>query len=179
MSIFNNIFNKEEQTLSSLIPVIGFENDAFLLKDNFYMDIVEIVSKDLLNLSADERAYDNMNFAKFYKTFPSEIEIIGLNFPTDTKTQQKYFLDKINTTNNAVFRRRLEEKLEELEYLEKHNTEREYYIIFFSEGIEEHHNNLTMILRSLGSSGQIKPIAETKKKQILYKINNKNSSIFI
>lgn len=171
--------DREDKKLQDLIPVATFESGAFRFQDSTYLDIIQIVTKDLLNMSADALAYDNLTMANFYKTYADDLKIIALNFPKSTKRQQKYYERKILEERNPVYRKFLNDDYEQLRQIEKERTEREYYFLIFARNLEDLHNKQMRILHTLGNNGQVVEIDSKKKKQILEKLNNKNTSIFI
>lgn len=171
--------DREDKKLQDLIPVATFESGAFRFQDGSYMDMIQIVTKDLLNMSSDALAYDNLTMANFYKTYADDLKIIALNFPKSTKQQQKYYEKKILEERNPVYKKFLNQELDRLKEIEKKNTEREYYFLIFAKNLEDLHNKQLRVLHTLGNNGQVVEIEEKKKKQILEKLNNKNTSIFI
>lgn len=176
-STFNKVLDRDDKTLSTLIPLATFEGEAFRLQDGSYLDMVQIVTKDLINMSSSALAYDNMNIATFLKKYGDDIKYVALNFPKDTKLQQRYYHDLVERERNPVYKELLKEQLATLKEIEKMNTEREYYIFFFAKNVEDWRNKQMQILHSLDQ--QVIKIPNEKKLQILYKINNKNSRVFI
>lgn len=170
----------QKQTIDN-IPICRYDTDheVYLMTDQTYMDILMINSKDLITSSPDDVEFDCLKFAKLYKVYGEDIKIISMNFPCNTIRQQEYFRKKIENAGNEVFKSWLESKLKELIFLEKNNTTREFYLMFFSKNIEEHNKNLTTILSvlSTGRDGLISKLPAEKKHQILYKLNNKNSLV--
>ena len=76
--------------------IIDYDNKSgyFKLKNGEYMDITKIVCKDLLSATNDDINFDLFNWTKFYKTYSADIKLIGINLPTDTRTQQQYIQHK-------------------------------------------------------------------------------------
>ena len=61
---------------------------------------------------------------------------------------------------------------------EKNRTKREYYLFVFSENEEKRHDNISLITKSLGNNSLAYEMPLAKKKQVLYKLNNKCSAVF-
>ena len=169
------------RTVLDNIPICRYDEaeGCYILKDGSCMDLMMVNSKDLVTSSTDEIEYDCLKFGKLYKTYAGDLKLIALNFPCNTASQQRYMKQKIKTAKNQVFKAWLEKKQRELIALEKNNTSREFYIMFFSRSIEGHQSDIATIqtvLRS-GRDGLVSKIPEEKKHQILYKLMNKSSMV--
>lgn len=153
------------------------EKEWFLLKDGTLMNLVQIQSKDLVNSSNDEVEYDCLKFAKTYKLYADDIKIIALNFPCNTEKQQKYFRHKLAQTKNEIFKAFLQKKLDELIWLGKHDTTREYYYMLFADTEEQMETNMRILQTNLGSgkTGLISFLTGEKKQEVLYRMGNKCS----
>ena len=169
---------KSDRSISEKIPIIREQNGCFLLKDESNLDILELRCKDLERISDDELELDILYFSKLYKTCPADLKIVSLNFPTDTIPQQRYFRHKLETTKNQVFLSHLDQCLQEAEWIQKNRTKREYYLFVFSENEEKRHDNISLITKSLGNNSLAYEMPLAKKKQVLYKLNNKCSAVF-
>lgn len=178
---FFEIFEQRNMTTPSLIPIEQYDENlnAFVMRnEDRYMDIVQIISDDLMNKSDYEIDYLNMCWAKFYKTCAADIKLISLNFPTNTTKQQKYIEYKLNQTKNPVFKYFLQNKLSELIQIGKNRSDREYYIMYFAKSAEQLKDIRDIFSSSLMSNGLCCYLDKEKKLQILYKFNNPNSALF-
>ena len=169
---------KADRSILERIPIVREWNGYFKLKDGSSLDILELRCKDLERVSDDELELDIMYFSKLYKTCPADLKIVSLNFPTDTIPQQRYFRRKLESTKNHVFRSHLGQCLQEAEWIQKHRTKREYYLFVFSEDEERHNDYISLITKSLGTNTLAYEMPLEKKKQVLYKLNNKCSAVF-
>lgn len=151
------------------------QNDCYILKDGTYMNIVHIVTKDLVYASDDEVEFDVLKFAKMYRVYVDDLKIIAINFPCNTTKQQEYLEYKLSHTTNQEFKETLQRKLEELRWLGKHNTTREYYLMYFGSTANEIRNNAIVLHNNLsgGLTNLLEEIDKKKKDEILYRINNK------
>lgn len=165
-------------TMFALMPFVEYDPvlNAFQMIDDAYFDIYSIVCKNLASASESDIEYDILLYSRFYKTYSDDIKIVAMNFPTDTKSQQIYVKHKIETTTNQVYKEHLAIKLAELEYIEKHLTDREYYLIVFADSKEKFLDLKTAIMNN---NALFTEITAEKKKKILYKLTNKNTSIYI
>lgn len=180
MSIFSNIEKRDADT-SALIPIERYRDDlnVFVMRaGNKYMDMVQVISTDLMSKSDVEVDYLNMRWAKFYKTCAADLKLISLNFPTNTAEQQRYFKYKIDQTKNPVFKRFLENNLSELIFIEKNRSDREYYLMYFADSEEQLKDTRNIISSSLVTYGLAAQMPKDKKIQILYRFNNPNATLF-
>ena len=171
---------KVKKSILEKIDVAEYlEEGYYRMKDGTYMNLVQINSKDLINSSADEVEYDCMKFAKLYKLFENDLKLVVLNFPCDTKEQQAYLQRKINATNNQMYRKFLQQKYDELVWLAKNNTTREYYYMVFAKTQEEMQKEMLTLKSTLhlGNDGLLLEIPEEKKHKILDRLYNKNSLV--
>lgn len=161
-----------------LIPIINYDDiqGCFITKDNKYIDIIQVISKDLTNVGQDVANHDAMIFEKMYKTYGDDIKIIFTNYPTDVSRQIRYFNHRIDNTINPVFLQYLREKKAELEYLEKHRSSREFFIMMFSDSLEKCIKNTNSMKGALGYLA--KEVDMEKKIRILHKLANKNIQTF-
>lgn len=116
------------------------------------MDFVGINCKDLENASDDEVIYDLINLTKMNKSYDKCYKIIGINFPTNTKSQQLFYRNLIAKTVDDNLRQIQIEKYNELVDIEKNNTDREYYFMIWGETYEDVIANRNLILRMLKPS---------------------------
>lgn len=177
MSLFQNLFSSKDRPILELIPITNVEETYFRLRDGTIFDIVQIVTRDLTGLSDDDIQYDNLTLVKFFRLYGDDFKLCSLSFPTDTKSQKQYLERKIAKTKNSVFIHFLEYKLEELKYIEKNKTDLEFYLFIFAKTPEELKNKYSILQSSLGVTGFYDEIELEKKKQILYKLNNKNTNV--
>ena len=175
------------------IPVANYNKklECMQMQDGSYMDIYLIVPKDLVNGDPDDIEMDCFTWAKFYKTYGLDVEIISMKFPCDTSKQQDYWKKLHERNENPLFDQMIQRKLSELKYRERHTVKKEFYLQFFYSTEEEISSSRktiesTMGIRFLGSESGgpaggtelLEELPEEKKRQILFKIANKNSQIF-
>ncbi len=165
--------------VSRIINPVDYDMEVFITDDGKYMDILQIICKDLMSASKDTISFDEACFEKLYKTATFDMKIVSLNFPTDTSRQQEYYKNKIESCRNEVFLIQLKEKLAELERITKYRTDREYYLIFFAENMDQYNDNYNTIMRALsrGTVPLIRKMSMDKKEAILFKMNNKSAMI--
>ncbi len=164
------------KNILEIVPIRGIsEKGYYYMDDGSYMDLLQIQAKDLINSSEDEVEYDCLKFAKLYRLYAEPLKIVCINFPCDYAKQKRFLEYKIKNTKNTIFKEQLQKKLDELEWLEKHNTTREYYYMIFSEteeGLEKNMRTLFSVLGG-GRGGLIDKISFEKKKEIQFRLLNK------
>ena len=118
------------------------------------MDMYQVTCKDLIASSEDEVMNDIFNLQKFNKLYGDDYKILGINFATDTKSQQVFYQHLLSNPNTPTnLKEILVEKLNELIEIEKTRTDREYYIMIFGKDPENLNSNRGIIQSALGESG--------------------------
>ena len=163
---------------AELLPFVCTHKGLFYMSDKSYVDIMQIVTKDLISASESEIKFDMLQFEKFCKMYAADCKIIGINFPTDTKRQQQYFQHKINTTDNPLFMEILQTKYEELVDVNLYYTDREYYLMIFCPTYEKYIEARNTITVTLKNVGLISEIDTEKKIRIMTKLCNKATSVY-
>lgn len=167
------------KTILDIVPVRRYEEEhnCFEMNDGTYMDLLQIQSKDLVNVSEDEVEFDCLKFAKAYRLYADDIKIVCINFPCDYGTQKRYLEYKMKHTRNEIFKDQLAKKRDELIWLEKNNTTREYYYMLFSKTLEEMDKNRLTFTSSLGTGrgGLVQKMSKERKREVLKRLYNKNT----
>lgn len=171
------IWDFTDKKMTELISISDYKEPCYILSNGKLFNILQIKTKNLTSANEEEIEMDVLHFTRLYKTYSSDLKFIALNFPTETKIQQEYVKHKISTTANTINIEHLKIKLSQLEWIEKNRTDREFYLMFFSDDELKYKDNLAIIQKNIGE--HIHELDKDKKNQVLYKINNKNSSIFI
>ncbi|MCB2309252.1 hypothetical protein LGL08_22195 [Clostridium estertheticum] len=162
--------------VTDVLPFLDIKNDYIIQKDEV-MDIIEIEGKDILSLTVNELERDINIFHTFYKTVKIDTKLVSMNFPVNAQKQKDYIDYKISKTNNQIYKVFLKDKKNELEYLEKNRTNKEYYLFLFAPSIEILKAVKKTVNRTISNALNTRSLTIEKKKLILYKLNNKNSKI--
>lgn len=173
---------KEEKSVGYVSEILPFQRlnrhgGGIKFTDDTYFDAVQIVCKDLENISDDEMLNDLYSWQKFYKMYADEVKLIGINFPCNTKTQQRYFQKKLEKEKNEQRRKILQEKYDRCVRLEKENTDREYYMYFYADDNETLQQRRSSIMSILGTAGLVKEVRMNKLVLLLQKLMNMNTLI--
>ena len=165
-----------ERTTKDCIEFQGINDEGyFVLTDNSLMELLNIKTKDLNALSKDEMEYDALKLSKIYKLDSADVKIISMNFPCNTSEQQNFLKRKMEKTDNEVYRHFLKTYLNELVWLQKKDTTREFYLCIFAKNSEILGNHVRRWLENLGhnKNGMLKQISNEKKIDIYNRLNNK------
>ena len=172
----NKDVKKVSSKVTSVLPFLDIKKDHIIQKDEL-MDIIEIEGKDILSLTKNELERDINVFHALYKTVNVDLKLVSMNFPVNTQQQRDYIEYKINKTKKQIYKSFLMDKKNELEYLEKNRTNKEYYLFIYAPNLDILNSVKKTINRTLPSALNIKDLSVEKKKLILHKLNNKNSKI--
>lgn len=171
-----------DKNIGKLLPIVEYEDDLKCYKycDGSYMNLYQINSKDLVSSNMDDIEMDCFKWAKFYKSYGDDIQLITMKFPCNTKKQQAYWEKRMENNRNPLFTPLIQTSLNELVYREKHTTSREFYLQLFYKTEEELQERMSVLESTLEISryGLICEIPKEKKTQVLFKLANKNSLIF-
>ncbi len=167
---------KVSSKVTNVLPFLDIKDDYIIQKDEV-MDIIEIEGKDILSLTKSELERDVNIFHAFYKTVKIDLKLVSMNFPVNTQKQKDYIEYKLNKTNNKVYKVFLKDKKNELEFLEKNRTNKEYYLFLFAPNVAILKSVESTLNRTIAHALNIETLTIEKKKLILYKLNNKNSKI--
>ena len=169
------------KTILDILPKMCYEEKyaCFVKEDGSCADILQAETKDLLNASESTTMYDKLRWRRLYIKYPSDLEIIAMNFPSNTEKQQEYMRHKINTTKNKVYKKWLQKSINELGWLETHRMNREFFLMFWGENTDKLMQNRQTIIDALGSgkNGLIRRISEEKRTLVFHKLNNKASYV--
>lgn len=181
---------KEIRNIKENLPELVFDKklQCFRYGDGSYIDIYSIIPKDLINGDPDMIEMDCFTWAKFYKTYGADIQIVSMMFPCDTKQQQDYWENRLEKNENPMLENLIKRKIQELEYRERYTVKKEFFVMCFFDSEEEVNSGRKTINSTLGiRDGErdgtavfemLEEIPEKKKRQILFKFCNKNCSIW-
>lgn len=165
-----------DKSMMQLIPIIDYDDElnCYVYNDGTLMDLMQIKSQNLADLSNDEREFMNLKYTRWYKKYAPDIKLIMMNFPSDMTKQKNYWEQKYKNTKNETFRNWQQKKISELNWIEKNRTSREFYFMFWGQNREDFLKNREQHLESLGTGplGYIEYIDKDKKNSILFKFNN-------
>lgn len=168
---------KPDKKISELIPIRFYDSkqNAFALDDGSYTDVLLIRAKDWYHATTDDRMYDIAKWTKLYRTYPYDLKIVTMRFRCNTLIQQQHLTKRQECVKNELLKGELERKLQELCIIEEDNYEREFYLFFWGKDAYDLRKNRFTILETLGKDIVTTIIDAQGKKDVLFKMNNKNS----
>lgn len=167
---------KIKSSIADIIPVIDMTaNGYFELRNHEYLEIVQLTSKDIYSLNADDKNHDIYSLAFFLQSYLDDIKLVPLNFPVDTSVQQRFIQRRIEKARNPIYIPFLQKKLQELQFIESNRTNREYYLFLYSDNEYTLSNKVNQVERLLQRTCPVIKLTDDKKINILYKLNNLNS----
>lgn len=181
---------KVNRNIKENLPELSYDKKlkCFRYGAEGYMDLYTIIPQDLVNGDADLIEMDCFTWAKFYKTYGLDIQIVAMMFPCDTRKQQEYWKNRLEKNENPLLENMIRRKIQELEYRERYTTKKEFFLMCFFDSEEEMHSrrktlHSTLGIRSVDQGSNVtfemlEEVPEKKKRQILFKFCNKNCSIW-
>ncbi len=169
-----------KKSIRELLPIVAYDTEveAYLLEDQTYLDLIQMKTKDLIEISPEEEQFDKLRIEKFYRIFGGDLKLITMNFPCDTREQIAYFEHKQVRTKNELHKKWLDLKQRELIWLQQNKTGREYYMMYFAatkEELEKTRKTFKAILDN--GEALMEKLPAEKKHQICRKLNNKNCAV--
>ena len=168
---------KVKKVASDLLPFLNIADDGSIQTKYGYMEIYQICTKDLNSLTVDEVNMHIGELTTFLRGYSDDIKIICMSYPVNTEVQQKHLSNKIQNTDNEIYIKFLNKKLERLKLLEKLRTNKEFYLVLYFKNERDKREKEIYIQRKANRAMGIEPIDIDKKVKILYKLNNQNSKI--
>lgn len=168
---------KVKKVASDLLPFLNIADDGSIQTKYGYMEIYQISTKDLNSLTSDETNMHISELTTFLRGYSDDIKIICMSYPVNTEVQQAHLSNKIQNTDNDIYIKFLNKKLERLKLLEKLRTNKEFYLVLYFENERDKREKEIYIQRRANRAMGIEPIDIDKKVKILYKLNNQNSKI--
>nr|WP_172692202.1 hypothetical protein [Paeniclostridium sordellii]AUO31822.1 hypothetical protein [Paeniclostridium sordellii] len=168
---------KVKKVASDLLPFLNIADDGSIQTKYGYMEIYQIATKDLNSLTSDETNMHISELTIFLRGYSDDIKIICMSYPVNTEVQQTHLSNKIQNTDNDIYIKFLNKKLERLKLLEKLRTNKEFYLVLYFKNERDKREKEIYIQRKANRAMGIEPIDINKKVKILYKLNNQNSKI--
>jgi len=161
-----------------ILPFLSIDESTGFIKTKYgYMDILQIESTDVLSMKTDDQRRCIYGLAKFLRVYVEDFKFVSLTFPVNTYEQQQYLQRKIAQTNDPTRLKFLNEKLLELQLLEKNRVNLEYYIFLFAKDLVTMKDNVESVIRISKQAFPLKKLSMKKKLNILFKLNNQSSKI--
>lgn len=170
---------KKVKVLSSFADITPFvdisNNDFFEMRNGEYLEILQITSKDIYSLNEKDKDNDIFSLTYFFQAFLGSVKLVPLNTPVNLELQKNNVIRRIRRNRVPAYLPFLEKKLSELEFLEKHRTDREFFIFVYAEDEKTLLERKTHVRKLLAQSNPIIELPVIKKINVLYQLFNPNS----
>ncbi|WP_141719979.1 hypothetical protein [Domibacillus iocasae] len=165
-----------KSSFAQISPIVDVtNNDFFEMRSGEYMEIIQIESKDIYSLNDADLSNDIQNLSTFLTTYMEDIKIVPLNIPLNLEKQKRFIHKRLRQNKNIAYRSFLESRLREFDNLEKHRTNREYFIFMYSEEEKKLLEKLHHIKNLLVRSNPVTELSIEKKINILFQMFNPNT----
>ncbi|MGL5751366.1 MAG: hypothetical protein ACRCXT_12610 [Paraclostridium sp.] len=168
---------KVNKSILDIMPIKDIGEDDFFETEYGYMNIYQIETKDVYSLNNDEVFKHVSDFSSFIRVYKDDFKILCMQYPINTKAQQDYLIGKLNKCQNDKQIYFLEKRIKELKFLEKYRFNKEFYIFIYAKDNKTKFEKEDLLFRVSNSSLNIKKLSVAKKVNILFKLNNQNSTI--
>jgi hypothetical protein len=167
---------KVKPSFANISPVVDItNNDFFEMRSGEYMEIIQIESKDIYSLNESDLNSDIYNLTNFLTAYTEDIKIVPLNIPLTLEKQKRFIHKRLKQNKNPAFRSFLENRIKEFDNLEKHRTNREYFIFMYADEERKLLEKLHQIKNLLSRSNPVIEISLEKKINILFQMFNPNT----
>lgn len=165
-----------KSSFAQISPIVDVtNNDFFEMRSGEYMEIIQIESKDIYSLNDADLSNDIQNLSTFLTAYMEDIKIIPLNIPLNLEKQKRFIHKRLRQNKNAAYQSFLENRLREFDNLEKHRTNREYFIFMYAEEERKLLEKLHQIKNLLARSNPVTELSLEKKINILFQMFNPNT----
>ncbi|MCZ2260750.1 hypothetical protein [Sporosarcina sp. G11-34] len=163
-------------SFADITPIIDISNnDFFEMRNGEYLEILQITSKDIYSLNESDKDNDIFSLTYFFQAYLGSVKIVPLNTPVNLELQKNNVIRRIRRNKVPAYLPFLEKKLSELEFLEKHRTDREFFIFVYAEDEKTLLERKTHVRKLLAQSNPVIELPVTKKVNVLYQLFNPNS----
>lgn len=159
-----------------ILPFLNITDDYILMKDG-YMELYQVESKDLYTRNDGDLEFLLFGLARLYRSYYDPIKIIGMNFPSNTSTQQRYWEKKLDSATDPIRIQYIHRKLFEFKYLEKERTNREFFLFVYGEDQQQLSERKIQLERVMQQVFFLKQIDKEKKQDVLFVLNNQNTKL--
>lgn len=165
-----------KSSFAQISPIVDVtNNDFFEMRSGEYMEIIQIESKDIYSLNDADLSNDIQNLSTFLTAYMEDIKIVPLNIPLNLEKQKRFIHKRLRQNKNAAYQSFLESRLREFDNLEKHRTNREYFIFMYAEEEKKLLEKLHQIKNLLARSNPVTELSIEKKINILFQMFNPNT----
>lgn len=164
----------------SILPIRHYDDklECFILDDNSCVDVLQIIPRDVNNLSDDELQREVYSLIRDYKTIGADIKIVSMNFPLNTSKQRGILKHHLEKAEDEVRQKWIRRQIEELETVDANIHTSNFYLFYFGSTREDFLRNRENIDKYVcsGIDALAEHISKLQKYQIVIKLCNMNST---
>lgn len=169
------------RTVLNVLPIRSYDDnlEAFRLSDKSYMDIMQIIPRDLRNIADDELDAEIYNFLKILRTVGCDLKLISVKFPLNLEQQKKIHRHHMDNAGDEVRLKWLERQYREMETAEAKVSTLYFYLAFFGKNRDEFIKNKEDVMKyaGIGQWRLAEEISYEQKLNICNKLNNMNTLV--
>lgn len=163
-------------SFAEIFPIIDIaEHDYFELRNGEYMEIVQITSKDIYSLNESDKDNDIFSLAYLYQAYIPDLKIVPLHTPVNLELQKNKIIKNIRSCKKPQYLSFLEKKLSELEFIEEHRTNKDFFFFLYGENPKILSERKSQIRKLLIQSNQMIELDLEKKINVLFQLSNLNT----
>lgn len=170
---------KKEQVLRKtpmIMPFIDITED-YIVQKNCVMDILKITPKDEHSLTDLDLQRLVLEKVRFYRSYFTAHKVVGLNFPSNTERQRRYWITRKEKTTDPLRLRFINRKIFELEFVERERANREFFLFIYAESPQILEDEKKQVIRGLRQSFPLEKLSIEKRQDILFIMANQNSKL--
>lgn len=162
----------DQKKILSVFPIRDYidSGDFFITDEHTIINLFQIQGRSYYDASEDDVEDLVLNNEKFLQKYADDFKLIGMNYPTNTKQQQKFLSYMLQRPDLEKYSDMLTEKLQTLKALEQNTTDRQAFLMIFAND-KEHYGELLRLLRN-NPYFVIRPLGREKRENILFQLNN-------
>lgn len=164
---------KVKSSFAAITPIIDVtNNDFFEMRNGEFMEVLQITSKDIYSLNESDKDIDIGSLAYLFISYTHDLKIVPLNTPINLEAQKEQIYQRMKQNRIPAYLPFLEKKLYELEFLEEHRTNREYFIFIYADDEKTLINRKQHMKKLLVRSNPIIEVPLNKKISVLFQLFN-------
>ena len=170
--------HKVEPTTRDIHPLADYVEGVYQLRDSFgYLDIFQVTSKDLYAQNEQDTDLDVYTFDRLIRANSEDMKVIGLTYPVDTGGQQGHLIRKRDQATDLLQIQFLQQKIDELAYLQENRTNKEFFLFIFGETRQILQERVKVAKNLTSISFPLQDLTKSKRDNLLYKLGNQNSKL--
>ena len=176
----SKLSKRKIKTIKKELPVVARAGDCYKTVDGDFMEILKIGGTSGIRRFT-RKAYETLiaDYTSGLRTLTHAFNTVILDFLVDHQIQIDFYHYKINQLDlsnptDQVKHYWLMQEIQKLEYRQFHATEEQYFLILFSESLEDLETSIDIAFEVPYLN--VKKLSRKSKDAFIYKINNLNSS---